>query len=65
MPPAVTSSVASEGDLPAVGDESRDAEANGHVTDHVTSERGDITESVKQNTKQKLADLAFKPASEP
>ena len=28
---------------------------------HVT----DIAESVKQNSKQKLADLAFKPAAEP
>ena len=33
---------------------------NGHVTPN-----GDIAESVKQNSKQRLADLAFKPASEP
>ena len=32
--------------------------------DHVTSS-GDIAESVRQSSKQKLADLAFKPASEP
>ena len=44
-----------------------DDEANDHVTtdsDHVTS-NGDIAESVRQSSKQKLADLAFKPASEP
>ena len=65
-PPAVTSSLANDRDLPTVGEsESKATEANGHVADHVTSERGDIAESVKQNTKQKLADLAFKPASEP
>ena len=33
---------------------------NGHVTPN-----GDIVESVRQNSKQRLADLAFKPASEP
>ena len=41
--------------------------ANNHVTtesDHVTP-NGDIAESVRQNSKQKLADLAFRPASEP
>ena len=42
-------------------------EANDYVTTsggHVTS-NGDIAESVRQNSKQKLADLAFKPTSEP
>ena len=44
-----------------------DDEADDHVTtesDHVTP-NGDIAESIRQNSKQKLADLAFKPASEP
>ena len=44
-----------------------DDQAEEHVTngsDHVTS-NGDIVESVRKNSKQKLADLAFKPASEP
>ena len=40
-----------------------DDETNDHVTTssgHVTS-NGDIAESVRQNSKQKLADLAFTP----
>lgn len=40
-------------------------EENDHVTTgngHVTP-NGDIAESVRQNSKQRLADLAFKPAS--
>lgn len=44
-----------------------DDQANDHVTtadDHVTT-NGDIVESVRQSCKQRLADLAFKPASEP
>ena len=44
-----------------------DDQANDHVTtadDHVTT-NGDIVESVRQSSKQRLADLAFKPASEP
>ena len=44
-----------------------DEQENDHVTtddDHMTS-NGDIAESVRQSSKQKLADLAFKPASEP
>lgn len=43
-------------------------DANDHVTSadssHVTS-NGDIAESVRLNSKQKLADLAFKPSAEP
>ena len=42
-----------------------DNQENDHVMttddDHVTSS-GDIAESVRQSSKQKLADLAFKPA---
>ena len=44
-----------------------DDQENDHMTtddDHVTS-NGDIAKSVRQSSKQKLADLAFKPASEP
>ena len=46
----------------AVEDEADDhmTTGNGHVTPY-----GDIAESVRQNSKQRLADLAFKPASEP
>ena len=46
------------------GGDAVDDETNDHVTTssgHVTS-NGDIAESVRQNSKQKLADLAFKPA---
>ena len=41
-----------------------DAMDDDEGNDHVTS-NGDIAESVRQSSKQKLADLAFKPASEP
>ena len=44
-----------------------DDEADDHVTtesNHVTL-NGDIAESVRQNSKQKLADLTFNPVSEP
>ena len=47
--------------------DAKDDQAEEHVTnrsDHVTS-NGDLVGSVRQNSKQKLADLAFKPTSEP
>ena len=49
------------------GGEAMDEETNDHVTvsiDHVTH-NGAVVESVRQKSRQKLADLAFKPGSEP